>query len=174
MGSRQGKSQLLANELKEISDRPIRASNPFSGNLKKAATHIEWLELVVTGLSHRERTTIAKIERHRKDLVRRLDAKDLKIGELKVALKALNEELKETHKNWEMEVRGLENEKRELTPELREEAERGFIKNLQTFEEKQRTNKRAYDKGVADSHSSRYASGTAATDNEWKQVYYPK
>lgn len=173
MGSRQSKSQRLAGELRSMADRPIRASNPFSKELKSVAKHMDWLELVITGLSHKDRNNIAKIERHRKDLVRRLDVKDLKIGELKVALRALNEELKELHKNWESEVRGLEKEKRELTPELREEAERDFIKGLQTFNQKQLNNVKAFNRDVESYSKQRVPRfNSAATDSGWTQVLY--
>lgn len=167
MSSRENKSRRTANQLKDWGDRDVVVSNPLAKEMKDAAKHIEWLELIVTGLSHKDRNTICKIERHRKRLESMVLLRDQKLNEKDAVIKHLKQELKDTHKNWEIEVQGMEKEKKELTPELRDEAEKEFIKNLQTCDQRMRAKRTAYLRGQGEHYTI-----NSATDGGWKQVFH--
>lgn len=131
------KSRRLATDLRDGMEEKVRIDNPFAKLMEDAAKHIEWLELIVTGISHKDRNTIAKLARRKKLDDEMIARRDAKIEELKREIS----DLKRDHKD---EVRGIAEEhaeeyewlKRkkfnEFDDKMREAIEREFIEQLLT------------------------------------------
>ena len=137
-GKRANKSQRIVKQLKSISNRPLSAKNPYEKELNDAAKHIEWLELIVTGLSYADKCTIAKLQRRVGTLQRMVERRDEK-------LRGYNDWHTYEIQQWRKEVKQLKKaHKRELkkarkiSSSVRHQIEKDFIKGLKTNHEIQK------------------------------------
>ncbi len=147
---RANKSQRLARDLKVISSRRITADNPFKDQLEATAKHIEWLELIVTGLTYAEKRTIAKLTRRVGTLERMIELRNEKLARF-------NDWHKHEKSKWRDETRKLKREyKRKLKRAekiddyKRHKIEKEFIKFLQTDPEIQQRIQRARWDGLSE------------------------
>lgn len=134
---RPNKSHKMIETLRRNSNENLSIRNPLADVMENAAKHIEWLELLVTGISGRERQTIAKLTRSEKRLEKMVDNRDRKLTQAKAKAtltlsnhKGEMNELKAEHKG---EVAWLKECKIDSKlPGLRDAIERDFIKKMQT------------------------------------------
>lgn len=134
---RPNKSHKMIQDLKRASGETVSIQNPMAVMMENAAKHIEWLELLVTGIKGRERNTIVKLTRREKTLMKMVDNRDRKIAEHKSKVAYIKNEHKEEiqglngcHKD---EVKWLKQCKIDThLPGLRDAIERDFIKKMQT------------------------------------------
>lgn len=130
--TRKNKSHKLANSLKRMGNTTVNVNNPFAKEMADAAKHIEWLELILTGISYADRNTIAKLTRKVGMQKVMIDKRDVKIRLHGMEIK----KLKEVHRN--ITGRTAREHKAELvragriSQEDRHQIERDFIKDLQT------------------------------------------
>jgi biopolymer transport protein ExbB/TolQ len=174
---RPNKSKRIADELTSMADRQVVAANPWEKKFKAAASHIRWLELIVTGLSHKDRNTIVKMMRRRELDKKMIERRDQKIGEHKDKITILKaehrekiKELKALHEAVLNDIQGIQLDKLEG---IREAIEREFIMQLQTSRksESNKTLKVIYKSMYEDSRKAAYDryynasnhSGTSAT-----------
>lgn len=129
------KSHLLAAELKHLSAMQVDINNPFEKLMEDAAKHIEWMELILTGISCKERSTIAKLNRRVNRLEVMVTARDSKLKWMKNQERVLSAThktdmtvLKNKYDGW---CEDLKNMKLEVTDEIREHIEREFVAKLQ-------------------------------------------
>lgn len=134
--TRPNKSHKLINELKHLSANEVAIPNPFAKLMEKTAKHIEWLELLVTGITGRERQTIAKLTRRVATLETMVAKRDNKNEEMvrdrKQAKKDFAKEKKEAIEMFEREYDHIKKRKLEILPKIREQIEREFIARMQT------------------------------------------
>lgn len=163
---RKSQSLQFAVSLKGMADKPIRASNPYSEELKKAAKHIEWLELILTGITYADRRTIAKLTRKKAILEKMVKDRDDKIGLHKQQMQSKqtlhDKELKRVNKRNDRSLVIASKISRADVHKI----ERKFIKDLQT----------GFQKGNALSNarwnnSSGVTATDGGTDGGWHQVY---
>lgn len=175
---RRNKSQTYAAFLKKMSDgvaatisvngRNTTVPIPNGDDLKKIASHIQFLEMCVTGLSYADRRTIAKLTRRIGTLERMVANRDAKIDEHKDQVSALQTE----HKAYVEHItekfeRELAHAKK-ITPKQAHEIEKKFIENLQTNYEIRQALSKAHEKGLARGlKESAYVYGSATTDNRY-------
>lgn len=138
--SRPNKSHKIIEELKYLAHEEISIANPLADVLKKTAKHIEWLELLVTGITGRERNTIAMLTRLTKRQTRMIALRDEKnmhmVRERKAAKADYASEIAGLKQDFKDEIEWLKNEKIDATlPEIREQIEKEFIKKLLTTQE---------------------------------------
>lgn len=133
---RPNKSNRIIGNLKSMANLQVKVENPFAAELEKAAKHIEWLELLVTGITGRERGTIGKLTRRVKTLERMVEARDAKVREHKDVLSVIKRECKlEMQRQEKRHKRELKAAER-VSQEQCHEIEKQFIKDLQTGFEK--------------------------------------
>jgi hypothetical protein len=164
--SRPNKSHTLIDELKHLAHEEIAIPNPLADLLEKTAQHIEWLELLVTGITGRERKTIAKLTRRVNTLEKMVESRDRKINEHKDVLMVVKREFKLNEKDLKEQHAEKLKEAAIVDQETVHQIERKFIKDLQTGFQKENALSQARWEGQA---RSTYASGTAASDGGWKQ-----
>lgn len=130
--TRESKSQRLALRLRSMGAAKVTTDNPYKDELEKAAKHIEWLELIVTGLSYNEKRTIASLTRRVGTLERMVERRDEK-------LKNFNDWHKDQKRHWNEKTRELKSihkfelkEAKKISDTDRHKIEKDFIKHLRT------------------------------------------
>lgn len=171
-------SQQYAGFLEKLSDtaamrihvagQNINVPLPQGDEFKKIAAHMRFLELCVTGISHNERRTIAKLTRRISTLERMVATRDAKIRHHKQELSQMKSEYEAYAKHMQEQFeRDLEKAKK-ITPEKAHEIEKNFIKNLQTSYERQQEQSRAWSKGIKQGLTESYSVyDSARRDNRY-------
>lgn len=138
-GARPNKSHKIIAELKYSAKTAVSVPNPNSALLKSTAKHIEWMELLLTGITGRERGTIAKLTRRNKQLEKMVFCRDEKNKEMvfdRKEVKSIHaQEVKDMLEEFERRYGDLEEMKLEILPAIRDQIEREFIDQLRSSEE---------------------------------------
>ncbi len=166
--SRTNKSQRIAKGLKTLSGSPISIIMPASEELEEAGKHIEWLELVLTGVSYADRNTIARLSTKIKRQARMIKDRDHKIARHDLNIRKLKQEHKMTLTKNERRHRREVAQAKHISREERHNIEKKFIKSLQTGFQKGNALSQARWEGA---HSPKHSGGTSSTYNDggWKQ-----
>ena len=163
-------SQKLADNLKNLSQKTVQVTMPHQDELKKAAKHIEWLELILTGISYADRRTIAKLTRKVRDQKRMLGNRDDRLNRHKLAIKALKQEhAKSTKKALKFAQHEIKRAGRITHKEEIDRVEKQFIKDLQTGFQKGNALSQARWEEYVRKESASSTCTTGADSGGWKQ-----
>lgn len=143
MSSRTSKSQKIAAELRQAGNAYVRVKNPEKELMEKTAKHIEWLELLATGLSYADKKTIVTLTRRQKANEKKIAARDLKIAELKNDIKRIKQDHKDEiasiSADFTASFEDLKEQKFEDLEDLREVIELEYIQQLVSSRESAKT-----------------------------------
>lgn len=164
-GNRGNKSQKIASELKSFAKSRVNVINPLAKEMEKAAKHIEWLELILTGISYADRNTIIKLGQKTKRQETMLLTRDIKLKKLGATNKLLEKKhLEQLAIRDKKHARELTLAKK-LTVKQVHDIEKNFIKDLQTGFQKGNALSKARFEGMDSGASTvEIRNGTCATD----------
>lgn len=182
---RRNKSQAYAAFLKKMSGgvaatisvngRNTTVPIPNGDDLKKIASHIQFLEMCVTGLSYADRRTIAKLTRRIGTLERMVFNRDAKIRKHKQDMSQLKTEYEAYAQHMKEEFERDLAKAKKITSKQAHEIEKNFIKNLQTSYEIQQREAKAKSKGLKEGMAGSYAIyDSARNDNRYYPIKYMK
>jgi chromosome segregation ATPase len=151
-----------------VAGQNINVPLPQGSEFKKIAAHMRFLELCVTGISHNERRTIAKLTRRVSTLERMVQTREAKIRKHKQDMSQLKTEYEAYAKHMQEKFERDLAKAKKITPEQAHEIEKNFIKNLQTSYEIQQREAKAKIKGMKEGMAGSYAIyDSARNDNRY-------
>lgn len=130
--NRQNKSHLVIETLKQIAGAHIRAPNPYQKDLIESAEHIEWLELLVTGITVKDRNSIVALKRQQRRGEAKIIRRDTAIDVLRHKMKAMKKHFDSCCEGYVEDIERLEAREYQITPEMREVVEQEYIEKLKT------------------------------------------